>query len=202
MWVETRFSQMRVGSRYCHVHSPGEHGFDLWWVSWHSELHWFKYKSKMVLQIQTKKKKASETRGEVISHPYRRFQVVVFFKPPPVMCPLTLGEMQQSALWGEAASSLVLHPGGSCGCVWGLITVSFLLFFTNSTQKEVGLVWKMQIKKESSDFKIKRVRTQGTPCFVWLTSFHLKIYIYSCHLGLQHIFIKVGTGATLGQVGR
>lgn len=67
----------------------------------------------MVLQIQTKKKKASETRGEVICHPYRRFQVVVFLiLPPSVMCPLTLREMQQSALWGEAASSLVLHPGG------------------------------------------------------------------------------------------
>lgn len=102
----------------------------------------------MVLQIQTKKKKASETRGEVICHPYRRFQVGFFQFPPSVLCPLTLGEMQQFALWGEAASSLVLHLGGSCGLCMRFDNGVFSTLFTNSTQKEVGLVWKMQIKKK------------------------------------------------------
>lgn len=136
MKAETSFSHV-YGSRYCHVYSPGEHGFYLWWVSWHSELHRFKYKKQKSPPIPNWKEKGEQDkrRGEVICHPYRMFEVVFLHPPPPPVCPLSLGEMQKSALWGEAASSLQLHLGGLCECQWGLIMVSSLRFF--STTKSV-----------------------------------------------------------------
>lgn len=94
------------------VQSPGEHGLIC------DESHG-KYKIKDVLRSQTEKKKASETREEersfVILTGHLRFFFLVSF-PTSVICPLSLGEMQQSALWGEAASSLESHLGGFCGC--------------------------------------------------------------------------------------
>lgn len=86
MWVKTSLSQMCVGSRYRPVYSPGELGFDLGWVSWHSELHWFKYKKQKISNSKLKRKKVSETREERICHPYRMidgFLKISFLLPPP-----------------------------------------------------------------------------------------------------------------------
>lgn len=75
-------------------------------------------KSKNLLQFQIEKKRKRRARQEERSFVILTGCLRLFFytpRPPPV-CPLSLGEMQKSALWGEAASSLQLHLGGLCEC--------------------------------------------------------------------------------------
>ena len=60
-----------------------------------------------ILRFRTETKKASETREEITLKGCLRFPSFFLFS----RFPLSLGVMQQSALWGDAASSLELHLG-------------------------------------------------------------------------------------------
>ncbi len=73
-------------------------------------------KAKMSADAKLKRKRRA--RQEERSFVILTGRLSFYFRRPhnSVVCPLSLGEMQQSVLWGEAASSLELHLGGLCGC--------------------------------------------------------------------------------------
>lgn len=129
---------MCVGSRHCHVHSPGEHGLDLRWVSWHSELRWFKYKSKNVhhdSKLKRKRRARQEKRRGHLSSLKDVWGFFFFsFNSPPQLCVFLLLEKCNSLLCG-----VKLHPAWSCilvVCV-GVDEVwkRCLLYFIYSTTK-------------------------------------------------------------------